>query len=1356
MAKAASPASSVFRVTTIAVGLGLTSCNQDPYAVSVHKVNETAPQSAAAIQLSDPQIYARETMLNDRRKEVEFLQDVLNKSPEADFQPQLKRILQFAESFRGSATAGFDQGLRTQLRRDDEVRRAEADNALKLAQLQGLMLDRQRNDLIKNLDTPPQSGETKPQIDSAAQQKISTLETRVTALENEKKDLETKLKDKRAKENPIAVPDAGRPRSAEIVSTPQEAFRDRMAYRAEVRAALAGAELDDSHDYSGNSLYRLQFTATVAPGEHKDKFGVARLTIIPPNLSIGEIANLYRLWLSHVSFRLNGLAQRSTVSLRSDPAYLALAAQRDLFRYVNYGLSEQTVIADGKVASGATLRVVVPPHLYSSARVILDTKEYNATLELLQNLVGETAEAQQALRQAAPMLKKLAEEKHLKEADSIKAKAALAAADTEVKAAEAERTEAAKALRIASDLVAEAERPQPGMSAEAAASRKRVLADVASQSAQALQRAETKLENLHAKSQAAKSHADAAEAAGKRIQAEDASIFAGIRYNNNSAITSADYTRDTARYLAAVAAMRGGNVKCLDTGKAIELRGLYPTNNESLPQIALLKQRYRAVFELIDPGPVGTELSSTLAASLRGMGDWASLDVERPKIEALLDRILQIQNWADQLRQVSGWSNDAKGTATDQSLLAGLENLEQLKPVLSTAADCHEAQHRSLVPAVFQQFIGQAHYESGQGAFAYAATPQELAQRVSTVASAITSMELGLTVAAQLQGVNAGADLSYLRSAKGQVDALERLPIVVGFSDRSDSSQTVRFSRLPSVKPPKAGSKEAATLLQSLSAMLGGTSEQKTKEFIEKGEIKSGTKEYDQARLFLSQPFMSDTPLPGFFEPNRDKEICFPYKTYLEKRQEVSSKFPFMESLSDRHIERCGYVPQKAQFGWVFGPQASLDPKDKAIRLEQVMRSYPVVADVSLPAWWPYATFLYETAWIGNWHGNNAILKNTDPAFVTRRTFHRPLPRNRADLDGLTEAIAYRGMGGSLASTSIARVEPSNLLYCGDEITLLAYGANVWRGTEAFLNGVKEKSLRVLPDMSGLAITFDTGKLQRNAASNGTMPRDRLVVWGRNGAADVQLTVTKDPNCTSKDNSAVAPQGVLSKTYLLGDSKKLSVAFAPPLEAFSSIKLEARPEPQQGGVALAWTQFAATTAYAADGKTLDLDLSALPNTLISFADGTPLELRLQVAKRPGAADTPLPIATRPIYYTTEAKTKVTVALDSGGTTLSKLDDLITLKFPPGFARAFPNLDKLGVENLKIASTDATPITFDTESFTKPTADTRSFTLRVSSGIDPAKLRDAARSIKIEFIGKLDLPGVSCAPSCLTLPQKQQP
>jgi|GEM_PF-2763864 len=1283
MAKSASSASSVVRVATIAASLGLTSCNPDPYAVSVHKINETAPQSAAAIQLSDPQIYARETILNDRRQEVEFLNRMLDKSEGETFEPQLKRILQYTSSFRGKASASVDPALRTQLQREDEAKRLDADIAVKQREIMLTRLQQQQNQAIKDLNTTPDANTT-TQLPPINQTEVNNYKD-----ENErlKKELAEKQKAPPASttHSTITLPATDTPRSADISATPQERLRDLIAYRGEIRFGQARELLDDSHDHSGNALYRLQFTATVAPGEHKDKYGVARLTILPPRLQVSDYANLYRLWLSHVSYRLNGFAFRSTDRARPhvDTAYSTLAVQRELFRYVTYDLDTgQALPPDSEARDKSTsqvLRLVVPPHLYSSARTITDRADSAEVLKLLKELVGETAMVQTAFRNYQPP------------------------AASAAPAAERPSPAPSPQLPTHSDVPAAAPVTPVQTGAINAASPPPAPVVAAPPTGNVTIRVN----------------------ANPAPQAPDSKPHP-LRYSSEIDVTHQDYLKDTARYLVIIgAAKRAGKptVRCIETQKAIEVRQLFDVPVSQNSDANNKRRYYRAVFELIDPGPSGAELSSVLAASLRGMGDWSFLESERPRVESLLNRILEIQYWADQLRRTANWSNTGMEMTTPQgagATEAMIEAIRKAEIISDSQGDCHDEQFRKTIPAIFQEQIGQAHFESGQGAFAYAATPQELAQRVSTVASAINSLELGLNVAAQLQGANLGADLSYLRSARGQVDALERLPIVVGFSDRSASGQTVRLNN--------QGRKKITGVEEEVAFA---------------------------RRLRHQEKNKAQGTSSAYFEADRPEEVCFPYSAFLRPEARIiatKGKQDKAFTLDDSDIVECGWTPQKAQFGWIFGPQAALDPQKKAINLEQAMRSYPVVADVSVPGWWPHATFLYETAWIGNWH-NGKLLATDDAAFVSRRFFHRPLPRNRADLDGLTEALAYRSLGGSLATTRIARVEPTDLLYCGDEITLLAYGANVWRGTEAFLNGSKNSGLRVLPDMNGLAITFRTAGLQRAGSVDGGKPKDRLEIATRNGTASYPINVNKDPNCASGRTPAT-PNLSLAKPRLFGTDTLVRVITSPPLEAFHSVNLEVRPEPVAGAAALAWKPVAVKSSkYDADGRTLLLTLDKALSD-IGYTNGTALDMRMQVMMRQDAVGLPLPITTRPVYYADEAGGSITVKTASGDTKLDPASEQVLLVLPPQGRRAYPDLQALKSEHIKGSVAGTPPILFRAGVMSQSTKQEPSFSLVLQSGMKSEDLQKAERAIKLEFEGELELPKLSCAPSCLTLQQKQ--
>ena len=57
---------------------------------------------------------------------------------------------------------------------------------------------------------------------------------------------------------------------------------------------------------------------------------------------------------------------------------------------------------------------------------------------------------------------------------------------------------------------------------------------------------------------------------------------------------------------------------------------------------------------------------------------------------------------------------------------------------------------------------------------------------------------------------------------------------------------------------------------------------------------------------------------------------------------------------------------------------------------------------------------------------------------------------------------------------------------CANEVTVLIYGANVWRSAEVYLGGLRGKEIKVLPDMEGISASFnlvDFYKI-RNSVSN--------------------------------------------------------------------------------------------------------------------------------------------------------------------------------------------------------------------------------------------------------------------------------
>ena len=79
------------------------------------------------------------------------------------------------------------------------------------------------------------------------------------------------------------LPSAATLATAEKVSgSPIDIFRDKLAYREEIRAEMLENALDDRHDLGGNTAYRLTFGATVLPSEGVRDWAAVNVKISAP------------------------------------------------------------------------------------------------------------------------------------------------------------------------------------------------------------------------------------------------------------------------------------------------------------------------------------------------------------------------------------------------------------------------------------------------------------------------------------------------------------------------------------------------------------------------------------------------------------------------------------------------------------------------------------------------------------------------------------------------------------------------------------------------------------------------------------------------------------------------------------------------------------------------------------------------------------------------------------------------------------------------------------------------------------------------------------------------------------------
>ncbi|NKB33140.1 MAG: hypothetical protein GKR91_08585 [Pseudomonadales bacterium] len=381
-----------FRLGLLILALNtLISCNS-PYSLEIGSYNENGPQVPAVITLSDPQIYARETLVNDRLREGKLLDRLLEESSfigelseskdfRDRFSSQIVRDLATYQSFLTQLSVESDPFAGSALERGDRLNelafeRQELEALTELARARQTYQDvlSGNSSQSNNQDTPPANsqGTANPPEDSPPDSNQQTGDTPDTSgnqtstgstgdggqepdsssgdsvAGNSQQGNEEQPSNQPQVESELA---AIRTALADLVSSdripsnsdlnsgisiepdPRDQFRDLQAYRSELRQAQSSINLDDLHDFAGNALYRLQFRASVMPGKHKDKLGVARLTFEAPAANKNAIANLYNTWLAHVTERMSSYSNQDETSATR----IARLEGANLFRFIRIG-----------------------------------------------------------------------------------------------------------------------------------------------------------------------------------------------------------------------------------------------------------------------------------------------------------------------------------------------------------------------------------------------------------------------------------------------------------------------------------------------------------------------------------------------------------------------------------------------------------------------------------------------------------------------------------------------------------------------------------------------------------------------------------------------------------------------------------------------------------------------------------------------------------------------------------------------------------------------------------------------------------------------------------------------------------
>lgn len=278
-----------------AAAMGCSSAKK-PFSGSMDTIDDAAPQAAARIRLSPPQVYTREQLINDRLREDSFLKSQLERSASAPLGNDLSRDISALNAFSAQVAVSADPAARVNARRQEE--QADLQQQIAVAQLRAELIgvQAQLNEYRANPASAPvatsSGGGVAPSTGSAVS--TAAADARLQALEGQI----DKALDSIASSGATA-------RANGVQGTLSDEIDARMAVRAQVRNAINGNALDDAHDLNGNALYHLQFNATILPGANTRQFGIASMTVEAPEVRQQDMDLLYHTWLSGLTNRLN-------------------------------------------------------------------------------------------------------------------------------------------------------------------------------------------------------------------------------------------------------------------------------------------------------------------------------------------------------------------------------------------------------------------------------------------------------------------------------------------------------------------------------------------------------------------------------------------------------------------------------------------------------------------------------------------------------------------------------------------------------------------------------------------------------------------------------------------------------------------------------------------------------------------------------------------------------------------------------------------------------------------------------------------------------------------------------------------
>lgn len=289
------------RVSFLFAALTLAGCST-PYSDRLSAIDWTAEPGVGTISVSQPRLYRRASLINERRLDVDWLNQLLESSKTIDFKPEIARDVEQITAFAGALGLSFDPAAALNYRRASET--GDIQQQIQVAKLQ-LQLDQLKRDA--ELVRSKFASQTDPVNASLGAASASAPAAAVLANVSASVEQFKAAVDKLSASLATRLDIEGKPPTiAQTSINPADAFRDRSAYRDLLKSARNAVSLDDLHDSGGSALIRLNFQASVLPDRETSNIpGVIQMKIKSPSMDVGEVQRIYRGWLDHVNQRLN-------------------------------------------------------------------------------------------------------------------------------------------------------------------------------------------------------------------------------------------------------------------------------------------------------------------------------------------------------------------------------------------------------------------------------------------------------------------------------------------------------------------------------------------------------------------------------------------------------------------------------------------------------------------------------------------------------------------------------------------------------------------------------------------------------------------------------------------------------------------------------------------------------------------------------------------------------------------------------------------------------------------------------------------------------------------------------------------